>query len=40
MTTLEQDLVETPVGGVATIMGDEFFNVYDKAGPEQMNYKP
>ena len=40
VTTLEQDLVETPVGGVATIMGDEFFNVYDKAGPEQMNYKP
>jgi hypothetical protein len=40
VTTLEQDLIETPEGGVATIMSDEFFNVYDKAGPGQMNYKP
>ena len=38
--TLEQDLTETPEGGVATIMGDEFFNVYDKTGPGQMNYRP
>lgn len=40
VTTLEEDLVETPEGGVATIMSDEFFNVYDKAGPAQMNYTP
>jgi hypothetical protein len=40
VTALEQDLVETPEGGVATIMSDEFFNVYDKTGPGQMNYKP
>jgi len=26
--------------GLATIMSDEFFNVYDKTGPGQMNYKP
>jgi hypothetical protein len=38
--TLEEDLVETPEGGVATIMSDEFFNVYDKGGPGQMNFKP
>ena len=40
VTTLEQDLIETPQNGVATIMGDEFFNIYDKTGPLQMNYKP
>ena len=40
VATLEQDLIETPEGGVATIMSDEFFHVYDKAGPGQMNYKP
>jgi hypothetical protein len=39
-TTLEEELVETPEGGVATIMADEFFNVYDKTGPGQMNFKP
>jgi hypothetical protein len=38
--TLEKDLVETPEGGVATIMSDEFFNVYDKTGPGMTNYKP
>ena len=37
---LEQDLTETPENGVATIMADEFFNIYDKTGPGQMNYKP
>lgn len=37
--TLEQELVETPLDGVATIMSDEFFNVYDKSGPGQMNVK-
>jgi hypothetical protein len=40
VTTLEQDLIETPEGRVATIMSDEFFNIYDKTGPGQMNYKP
>lgn len=38
--TLDKDLVETPAGGVATIMPDEFFNVYDKTGPGMTNYKP
>src|SRR6476469_8626294 len=40
VVTLQEDLVETPEGGVATIMSDEFFNVYDKAGPGQMNHQP
>ncbi len=40
VTTLERELIETPVGGVATIMADEFFNVYDLAGPPQMNGRP
>ena len=38
--TLEKDLIEKPEGGVATIMPDEFFNVYDKTGPGMTNYKP
>lgn len=37
---LEADLVETPEGGVATIMTDEFFNVWDKTGPGMTNYTP
>lgn len=37
---LEKDLIEVPEGGVATIMPDEFFNVYDKTGPGMSNYKP
>jgi hypothetical protein len=37
---LEEDLVEKPENGVATIMPDEFFNVYDKTGPGMTNYKP
>jgi hypothetical protein len=37
---LEKDLIERPEGGVATIMVDEFFNVYDKTGPGMSNYKP
>ena len=37
---LEKDLVEVPKGGVATIMPDEFFNVYDKTGPGMSNYQP
>lgn len=38
--TLDKDLIERPEGGVATIMPDEFFNVYDKTGPGMSNYKP
>jgi hypothetical protein len=38
--TLDKDLIETPEKGVATIMPDEFFNVYDKTGPGMSNYKP
>jgi hypothetical protein len=38
--TLDRDLVEVPVTGVATIMPDEFFNMYDKTGPGMSNYKP
>jgi hypothetical protein len=37
---LEKDLIERPENGVATIMPDEFFNVYDKTGPGMTNYKP
>jgi hypothetical protein len=38
--TLDKDYIETPENGVATIMADEFFNVYDKTGPGMGNYKP
>jgi hypothetical protein len=38
--TLEKDLIERPESGVATIMPDEHFNVYDKTGPGMTNYKP
>ena len=37
---LEKDLIEKPEGGVATIMPDEFFNIYDKTGAGMSNYKP
>jgi len=37
---LDKDLIEVPVTGVATIMPDEFFNMYDKTGPGMSNYKP
>lgn len=40
VVTLKQDNLETPEGGVATILSDEFFNVYDKTGPGMSNYKP
>ena len=40
VVTLAQDNLEVPEGGVATIMSDEFFNVYDKTGPGMSNYKP
>jgi hypothetical protein len=38
--TLEKDYIEVPVTGVATIMPDEFFNIYDKSGPGMSNYTP
>jgi hypothetical protein len=38
--TLDKDLIEVPETGVATILPDEFFNVYDKTGPGMSNYKP
>lgn len=38
--TLDRDLVERPANGLATIMADEHFNVYDKTGPGMTNYKP
>jgi len=38
--TLDKDYIETPKNGVATILSDEFFNVYDKTGPGMGNYKP
>jgi len=37
---LEEDLILVPATGIATIMPDEFFNVYDKTGPGYSNYKP
>ncbi len=37
---LDQDLKLVPETGVATIMPDEMFNVYDKTGPGYSNYKP
>ena len=40
LMTLQQDLVETPETGVATIMVDEHFNVWDKTGPGMTNYVP
>ena len=38
--TLDKDLIETPANGVASVMPDEFFNVFDKTGPGMTNYKP
>ena len=38
--TLEKDLIEVPENGVAKIMPDEFFNIYDKTGAGMSNYKP
>ena len=40
VVTLQQDNLETPENGVAAIMSDEFFNVYDKTGPGMSNTKP
>ena len=40
VVTLKEDNLESPEGGIATIMSDEFFNVYDKTGPGMSNSKP
>jgi len=40
VVTLQQDNLEIPEGGVATILGNEFFNIYDKTGPGMSNSKP
>jgi hypothetical protein len=40
VVTLDRELIETPENGVATIMADEFFNVYDRTGAGQMNFRP
>jgi hypothetical protein len=40
VVTLAHDNLETPENGVAWILSDEFFNVYDKTGPGMSNYKP
>jgi hypothetical protein len=37
---LEQDLVLVPETGIAIIMPDNLFNIYDKTGPGYSNYKP
>ena len=37
---LDKDLILIPATGVATIMPDEHFNVYDKTGPGYSSYKP
>lgn len=40
VTNLEKDVIEIPDGNLATIMTDEFFNVWDKTGSGMTNYKP
>jgi hypothetical protein len=40
VTVLQKDLTEVPKDGIATIMSDEFFNVYDKTGPGMSDYIP
>jgi hypothetical protein len=40
VVTLQEDNHEVPEGGVATILADEFLNVYDKTGPGMSNSKP
>lgn len=40
VVTLKEDNHEVPQDGVATILSDEFFNIYDKTGPGMSNSKP
>lgn len=37
---LDRDLILIPKTGIATIVPDNLFNVYDKTGPGYSNYKP
>jgi hypothetical protein len=37
---LERDLTETPENGIATIMADEHYNIYDMTGPGMSDYTP
>ena len=37
---LDRDLVLIPTTGIAIIMPDNLFNIYDKTGPGYSNYKP
>jgi hypothetical protein len=40
VVTLQEDNHEVPENGVATILAEEFFNIYDKTGPGMSNSKP
>lgn len=40
LVTLQQDNLEVPAAGRASILSDEFFNVYDRTGPGMSNSKP
>ena len=40
VVTLPQHNLEVSQSGVATILSDELFNVYDKIGSRMSNYKP
>jgi hypothetical protein len=40
VVVLREDNHEVPENGVAAILSDEFFNVYDKTGPGMSNSKP
>jgi len=40
VAVLDRDLTETPENGIATIMADEHFNVYDKTGPGMSDFTP
>ena len=37
---LDKGFIMQTESGVAAIIPDEFFNVYDKTGPGYSNYKP
>lgn len=37
---LDKDLLLEPETGLAKIMPEEFFNVYDRTGPGYSSYKP
>lgn len=37
---LDRELIERPTSGVATVVADEFFNMYDRTDPTMTNYQP